>query len=266
MRQRILKQMKRWLNSLSQWGKLDSLYMESDYNALGKFIKQETSKSLVRIAKNCRDYSLNPNFQPVTLVSIVSTFISNLEEAMPTMEMDPINRNLYGESIGQSVRYRDTTRKLYSERLRFAGDVSLRSMDVNIADGQTSRKVRRIVEKRMCQAYYRQSKILARRDNNHSRQDMRRAVSYQLQNLGQSEIHDRGMGTHWKQGRDVVTGAMVMKQKHSYNSLEEASEKARLYMDRHPEENVPMVAYRCAHCGKYHIGHDYVVVRTLETA
>lgn len=259
--------MKRWLNTLSQSGTIDRMYKERDYNVLGDFIKIETSQKLVKLAKACRDCSLASEFSASQLIKRVDAFIDALTSSASPVSVHHTQRNYHGEPLGQSVRYRETTRKIYAEKLHFAGGVALRTMDVTMEDSFTSKKVRRIVEKRMSQACHRQSKGFARGESNHYRQDLRRALSYQLQNLGQVEdMQHRGVGTHWKHGIDAVSGLTVMKQKHSYNTMEEAVEKANLYMARHPKEKIPMVAYKCAHCGKYHIGHDYVSIIPLISA
>ena len=182
------------------------------------------------------------------------------------MKMKKVQTNPVFVTLKQSERYRDTTRKIYGERLHFAGDMSLRNFDVNMAAASDSRKVRRIVEKRMCQAYYRQSHGHGRTDSNRDRHGMRRAVSYQLHNLGQiEEVAPRRAGSHWKPAIDCVTGQSVLKPKQSYDTMDEAVAMAKRYTERHPNESLPMVAYKCAHCNKYHIGHEYTIVHTLAT-
>lgn len=62
------------------------------------------------------------------------------------------------KDFGQTERNAEVTRRLYSERLRFLDGEYLRHVDVTLAERRTAKKVRRIVEKRICQHYFRQNK------------------------------------------------------------------------------------------------------------
>lgn len=170
------------------------------------------------------------------------------------------------ESVGQGSRYFDITRRIHDEKLHFAKGMNLRNFDISIAAPSASRKVRRIVEKRMCQAYHRLSHAKGRTESNRRRQDMRKAVSYQLKNLGQiDEVTQRSAGTHWKKAIDKVTGRLVLKPKQSYKTLEEALMVARDYCEHHSGEPLPMTAYKCVYCKKYHIGHGCSSAHSLAT-
>ena len=82
------------------------------------------------------------------------------------------------KTFGQSERYDSITRELFREKLHCNGDTWLRNFDVSTETGDISRKVRRIVEKRMCQHYHQQHKHWFREENNRARHNMKRAVSY----------------------------------------------------------------------------------------
>ncbi len=159
--------------------------------------------------------------------------------------------------VGQTERYRPATEKIFREKLRFRGGENLRNMDVLIENGLTSKKVRRIIEKRMCQAYHSQ---LGKRHprGNYNRHHMSRAVSYQLHNIGQVEDIkgvNREESTHWKKRFDPITGECVFKPKMAYSTVEEALRAAQKEMNRFHNKKEPPTIYKCAHCGKYHIGH-----------
>ena len=133
----------------------------------------------------------------------------------------------------------------------------LKDVDITMEDGATSRKVRRIVEKRMCQAYHRQHKNCGQ-NGGRDRHYMKRATSFQLHNLGQIECETgvcRTESTHWKRSYDPITGEVVFKKKMGYSTYEEAMEAARQFSLRHPEDKRTISAYKCAYCGMWHIGH-----------
>jgi len=167
-------------------------------------------------------------------------------------------------NCGQRDRYVAVTKRLYIEKLRFKDNKSLREADVSVMDKKDARKVRRIVEKRMCQEYHKHHKENPeyRGDGRRTRHEMDRAVSYELYNLGQLNgyMNKRESGTHWKKTIDYITGEYVMKKKVEYNTLEEAQQSIIEYQSKHPEDTRPMCAYYCEHCHHYHIGHNTLEV------
>lgn len=58
-------------------------------------------------------------------------------------------------------------RSIAEERLSFKDGAELGSLSIFIEDGDTKRKVRRIVEKRVCRQYWRTRKNVAIMDNKH---------------------------------------------------------------------------------------------------
>lgn len=72
------------------------------------------------------------------------------------------------------------TVKLASERLRFKDGQALGDLSIAIEDGETVRKVRRIVEKRVCQRYWGTNRGTG---SNKGRYTTRRYLSNQLDNI-----------------------------------------------------------------------------------
>ena len=58
-------------------------------------------------------------------------------------------------------------RSIAEERLSFKNGVELGTLSIEIEDGETKRKVRRIVEKRVCKEYWKTKKNSAILDNKH---------------------------------------------------------------------------------------------------
>ena len=88
---------------------------------------------------------------------------------------------------------------------------------------------------------------------------MKRAVSYELYIIGQVENVknlSRGNATHWKRQYDSNTGKVVFKKKFGYQTIEEARESAIKLVQDNPWCHNAVNVYKCAHCNKYHIGHE----------
>ena len=146
---------------------------------------------------------------------------------------------------------------LKKEKLEFLDNTYLRNVDISLETQSTARQVRRIVEKRVCQTYYKQHKIAQESTDNSHRSRMRRAVSFQISTLGFLEDVQgfrREKSSHWRRGYDHKLRKIVYRPKQAYDSLEEAQQAAAASAIRHPKEG-RMEAYLCEHCGKYHIGH-----------
>lgn len=169
---------------------------------------------------------------------------------------------------GQGVRYQSETQKIFSERLRFKDGMPLRTFDVEVESACDSRKVRRIIEKRMCQAYHKMRKPFKKTESsNRDRYWMRRAISFQLYNIGQIEDTDnfgRSLSTHWKKTYDNQTGQWVFKKKMAYSSYEEACAAIEKWKIDHPRDTHEMQAYQCSVCKKWHIGHKTIKDESME--
>ena len=175
------------------------------------------------------------------------------------MESANVNKNRREKTFGQQERYCYVTKSIFNERLRCKDDAWLRNIDITTEEPKTARIVRRIVEKRMCQTYHKQHKDVFRDHGNRSRHNMKRAVSYELYILGQVENVNklsRGNATHWKRQYDHNTGKVVFKKKFGYETIEEAKTSAIKLVQDKPWCRKAVNVYKCAHCNKYHIGHE----------
>lgn len=254
MEQTIQTTLKRWESSLANFGKVDQWSIADDYATLASFISSPSSKAARRAVRECRDYSMTESFQADRLLSMVqnaNNILSKSVDGKVNLDCKRI------ESVGQAKRFKSTTKKIYTEKLKCLDGKYLKDVDITMEGGATSRKVRRIVEKRMCQAYHRQHKNCSH-DGCRDRHYMKRATSFQLHNLGQIECETgvcRTDSTHWKRTYDPITGEVVFKKKMEYSTYKEAAEAARQFSIRHPEDKRPISAYKCAYCGKWHIGH-----------
>ena len=161
------------------------------------------------------------------------------------------------KTFGQQERYEHVTKHIFKEKLKCAKDTFLRNIDVNTASSKIKKIVRRIIEKRMCQAYHKTNKDRFHINGNRSRHNMKRAVSYELYILGQVENiagKSRGLSTHWKKKYDPHTKQFVFKKKHCYRTIKEATVAARkLANDEKHYRKISV--YKCGICNNYHIGH-----------
>lgn len=255
MEQTIQTTLKRWESSIINYGKVDQWNINEDYSILRIFISSSKSNTARKAVTECLDYSILNDYDVAVLLSKIQNanrILNKQNDSRINKEMNKLN------SVCQSKRFFSTTKKLYNERLKFKNGEYLKVVDITIEDGATSRKVRRIVEKRMCQAYHRQKK------NTHSeggqdRHYMKRATSFQLHNLGQIERSKgfiRSHSTHWKKVYDPITRKIVLKKKMEYSSIKEANQAAKEYMHRSPYDTRRINAYICEYCGKWHIGHS----------
>ena len=163
------------------------------------------------------------------------------------------------KTFGQQERYANVTKVIFSEKLKCKTNTWLRNIDITMEEPRIVKLVRRIVEKRMCQAYHRLHKDDYRENSNRSRHNMKRAISYELHVLGQVEDikdYSRGNSTHWKKKYDPNTGQMVFKKKLGFHTVEEARIHAMKLAEDKPWIDKAVCVYKCAHCGMYHIGHE----------
>ena len=82
-----------------------------------------------------------------------------------------MNDYLYGYTSADNYRnkYRahSLSRAIAEEELSFKDGAPLGSLSIAIEDGETKRKIRRIVEKRVCKEYWKNKKNSAITDNKH---------------------------------------------------------------------------------------------------
>lgn len=77
---------------------------------------------------------------------------------------------------------RRQTNALASEKLDFLEGANLGDLDIAVASGETRHKIRRIIEKRICQDLYRRNKAASHNDN-YGRYNEKHRVSNSLRNI-----------------------------------------------------------------------------------
>jgi len=213
----------------------------------------------MRLVKQIRDKALCPMFDILSMKELLNRFFDSLNLSHAEEESNPTHKSHCTVKEGQGFRFKGQTQRLFEERLHFKGEMLLRNFDIETESAHDSRIVRRIVEKRMCQAYHRMNKGMCDAAlSNKDRYWKRRAISFQLYNIGQvDDIHStsRGESTHWKKMYDPQTGKVVFKKKMAYPNEGAALEAIKLWKIEHVEDTKEMAAYQCSHCHKWHIGH-----------
>lgn len=242
----------RWEKSINRYQNLDKWSIVEDYNIISSFIRETKNKSAKSAVARCRDIVIKGNGNYDGLGKALSSALKILENlSEPIMFKSEDYKN-----IGQRERYHDVSKSIGKEKIKCCESKYLRNLDITILEPRESRMIRRIVEKRMCQEYHKQHKESFHSNGNKSRHQMKRAVSYQLYNIGQMEGEDihRDSSTHWKWKYDRNLKEWVLKKKVAYKTIEEAEIAAQDYMSRNPQAGKISV-YKCAFCNMYHIGH-----------
>lgn len=242
----------RWEKSIKRFRTLDKWSLNEDFNIISSFIRKTNDKSLKYAVSRCRDLAIKETGKYDVLEKALDSALKIIEGRIESNNDE--QQNIIG--IGQRERYHDISKAIGKEKIRCCKSKYLRNLDITILEPRESRMIRRIVEKRMCQEYHKQHKEAFHSNGNRSRHQMKRAVSYQLYNIGQMEgegIH-RDSSTHWKWKYDKNIREWVLKKKVAYKTEEEAQAAAMEYMSKNPQEGKVSV-YKCAYCNKYHIGH-----------
>ena len=245
----------RWLKMLTSYGKLDETTRQDDFTAIAKVVKShETKKDIKRAVQRCRDYALATIMRISDFVRSLTSALNLLCKAQENKEVRKIQKARADQ--GMTERYRPLSKRLAKEKIRKIGREVIYT-DRYTDDAETTRLVRRIVEKRAAQEVH---KIAGKhdRETNRYRHSIQRAVSFNLYNKRYTEYDAelRAPGTHWKVQTHNSKGKKVLVAKFSYNTYEEAVEACTRYMMAHPEDPRPMSAYKCDYCGKWHIGHE----------
>lgn len=245
----------RWLKMLTSYGQLDKTSLNKDFTVISKVIKGTNIKKTIKNAvAKCRDYALAGES---AIGKLIDSLMVTLEILCASQEDENVKslRHYYGDQ-GMTERYKPLSKRLARERIRKLGK-EIAFTDAETDDAKTTKLVRRIVEKRAAQTVYRTSGKGVHQSNRF-RQSVRRATSFSLYNAAFTDYDQekRCNGTHWK----VTFGknGKKLKSKNSYNTYEEAIEACNQYMLYHPNDPRPMSAYKCEHCGKWHIGHERV--------
>lgn len=258
----------RWLKMLTSYGKLDESGLQDDFTAIARVIKsQDVKKDIKRAVQRCRDYALAEVVRISDLVRSLSSALALMCKAQENKELRKVKKS-YADQ-GMTERYRPLTKRLSREKIRKIGREVIYT-DRHTDDAETTKLVRRIVEKRAAQEAHKNAGKHDRETNRY-RHSVIRAVSFNLYNRKYAEYDAelRAPGTHWKVQKHHSKGKKVLVAKFSYSTYEEAVEACTRYMMAHPEDPRPMSAYKCDYCGKWHIGHertalDFLNVETIE--
>lgn len=245
----------RWLKMLSSYGQLDQTTLNKDFTSISKVIKgTNIAKTIKNAVAKCRDYALAGDLSVARLTNALTATLEILcdsqeDEAVKTL------RHFYADQ-GMTERYKPLSKRLEREKIRKIGK-RIAFTDADTDNAQTTRLVRRIVEKRAAQAVYRNSGKGVHHTNRF-RQSVRRATSFSLYNSCFTDYapEKRAPGTHWKV--TFSKNGKKLKSKNSYNTYEEAVEACNNYMLHHSNDPRHMSVYKCDHCGKWHIGHERV--------
>lgn len=254
MKNSVIQILKRWENTVVREGSLRVEHYSKVAGEIDSFIRTDENKAAVKLLSSCRDAALTESTESDRLLKEIRFAYFLIRKDAN----DEKRKNGEQVDLGQRQRYKFASRRMYAEKLKFMGR-KLREADLSLLEGKESRKVRRIIEKRMCQEYHKQHKCFEDyHQNAKKRHDMDRAVSYQIYNLGQFGAYafKRKASSHWKRVEDFSSKDYVLKKKMGYKTLAEAEMHIELYKLSHPEDSRPMSAYFCPHCNHYHIGHN----------
>lgn len=246
----------RWLKMLYSYGKLDNAAINEDFSAISRVVRQANINGRLRNAiAACRDYALVGSEQIDNLISALHHALTLMCEEQEDDSIIEVAKK-YSDQ-GMTERYRYLTKKLKREKIRRL-DKSIMFTNVKTDDSATTKLVRRFVEKRAAQTVHRQFGNNSR-ESNKFRQSVRRATSFSLYNASITEydVRKRAHGTHWKVIYKACNGKKILKNKHSYQTYEDAMEACRRYSAKRPEDTRPMTAYKCSYCDKWHIGHSH---------
>lgn len=240
--------LRRCKNALKRTGSAESVLTKEAIDALDVFVGQAGDTELAATVREC--------LYCATMMPVDMTGFSKA-----------LRRYIKLSGCHKTPKwYHNATATLRNEKLTFLDDELLRNVDITLSKQTTARQVRRIVEKRVCQSYYRLHKNTEGVTDNSHRSRMRKAVSFQLSSLGSIEDIEgfrRDKSTHWRRGYDPVMRKVVYRPKRVYDTIDEAQLAAEASFIRHPDEG-KMHVYRCEHCGKYHVGHSKIEEISIE--
>lgn len=261
MDKEIKKVLKSWGTSLERYGKLDGWNFSQNLSILGDYLRSKKDSNNVRgLVRQIRDKALSQAVDVKLMISLIKKTLA-YDEPKAEQQEDLQVTGQQVQKSGQDVRFRNETERIFCEKLRFKGGMLLRNFDVETESPYDSKKVRKIIEKRMSQAYYRmRRKARSMNSSNKDRYWEHRAIAFQLHNIGQIENvkdNSREISSHWKEMFDLYTKDIVLKKKMAYGTEQEAIDAINQWKIKHPLDMVEMVAYKCSSCDKWHIGHDY---------
>lgn len=244
----------RWVRILSSYGEIDSSTLNNDFKVIHQVIKSpEITRSIKTAILSCRDRLLGTVHDASKLAGYIKSVLKRISESMTDSFILQIKQDK--KDKGMRNRYSHLLKKLSRVELKGTG-TKLSEIDVDMVDSKTAATVRRIVEKRAAQSL--SSTMNRNHESNLFRQKVRRAKSFTLYYTYEGKIDDlhREASTHWVFKREKESGLLVKRKKHGFATKEEALEAVERWNTSHPHDEIPMVAYQCAHCGKWHIGHN----------
>lgn len=263
MKLEIKNILKSWESSLSRFGKLDCWNLSENLSIIGSYLRnnnEEDGKTRTSV-KYIRDIVISGNYNSERLLKTIHKTLDLAKNSDDDKTVNPYVKKKDNRILleGQQVRFKAETQKIFKERLKFKKGMMLRNFDIETESAADTKMVRRIVEKRMSQAYHKMNRHEeGYKTTIHEKYWMRRATAFQLYNIGQKENVKnvtRGMSTHWKRQLDPFTNEVVFKKKMPYRNEEAALRAVEEWTHNHPEEKREMAAYKCSDCGKWHIGH-----------
>lgn len=252
--------LKNWMRNIEHYNKIDNWNLSSKLSQFTAYLRtKQDTKEIRQLVRQIRDNILSQSINTEYLLKTINEVFSRLEMQERTCMLIQSKKRLNLQ--GQEKRFKSMTKKIFEEKLRYKNGMLLRNFDIETENPADSRKVRRIIEKRMCQAYHRMNKKIFQQEeaSNKDRYWEKRATAFQLYNIGQVENirnETRGQSTHWKKMFDPQTGEYVFKKKMSYSSYEEAMEAIRRWKYENPFDTSELHAYQCKTCHKWHIGHS----------
>ena len=250
-----------WESSLVRYGKIDSWNYSENITTLGRYLRTNESTLEERyLIKYIRDSIIGVSFNVKSVLKAIQKLM-NLEAAKDK-DLTSMLVKMDGNRVvlnGQDVRFKKETEKIFKEKLKFKKGMLLRNFDIETEAPHDSKKVRRIVEKRMCQAYHRMhKKDEGYKTSNREKYWMDRATAFQLYNIGQKEKTRntrRDESTHWKWKKDPITHELVLKKKMGYKNEKSAQKAIAQWKINHPYDSREITSYKCNYCNKWHIGH-----------
>lgn len=250
----LISVLNKWNKMLETYGKLEVTSIDSDVRTIDMALPSlERFVNLRKQIAVCKYYAMHEGGNIKRFIEYIKNCLSFLKRVMEDGRVKQIRKKY--ENQGMTERYNPLSRKLAKERIKKI-DKPFISAAID-DDKKTCRLVRRIVEKRAAQEVYRIGKY-KEKYNNSFRQRVRRAVSFNLYKATAPEYDPklRQNGTHWSVAYKSHVKGKYLTSKKGYDTYEEALAASERYMDYHPYELQKMQPYQCAHCTKWHIGHE----------
>lgn len=251
---RVIYIFNRWSRMLGHYGKLDPSSINNDFSAISNLLRDNrVTKTIKDVVRNCRDMSLSKYATIERLNLALSDALTVLCKSQQDPDIAKVS-SFYSDQ-GMTERYRPLSKRLMREHVVALGK-PLKYMDVDTIEGKSAKLIRRIVEKRAAQAVHKTG-LGHTKKSGEFRQKVRRATSFCLYSVpcSPSKSLKRGISSHFKLDEQGIFGP-ILRKKHGYLTREEALFACSQWKQNHPDDMIPVVAYQCCSCGKWHIGHN----------